>query len=231
MAIFTSEQVFQSFSSFISDPVWSEKARKKNADFEIAVNKVRPEDITLGPGPVFVRGQVEGNSTAAGEKTYGDTTTKRTVSMDFTTPEYWFISDNNKAELSVCKAATKYYTGYSDVVHTKHEAKTIAYDYGKTVCGRSLYDLDFNMKEYRLNRYKLIETGEDTHFDFYPAYAMVRYKSGKESKVHIGYCYRLEGEDHIDLNVGVPMTAKGKLLLWGGIAAAAIALIVILSLL
>ena len=229
MSNFTSNRILLALQKYMDQEGWLEKASKANPDFAIAIHSISAQDIHIKRGPVFMQGVVEGNATATGEKTYGDTTSRRTVSIDFSTEEYLFIGNNNTAPIDVCKRASKMYMGSSNAVYKQCEAETLAEKYGKKICRRNLNDLDFSMKEYRLNRYKLVETFKDYEVDYHPVYAHLKMRGGKEEDYLIGYCYRKNGQEYIDIDFNVPLTAKQKFIIWGIIAAIIVGIIALFS--
>lgn len=228
MSNITKTQIVSKIKSYISTEGWLEKAKKRNPEFAAKIENVNEDSITFGNAPTFVTGYVTGNSTAVGESTYGDTTTQRTISMDFDTSEYLFISNRNSAEKSVCKAAAKiFYNGWS--LHTIAESDLLAEKYGKGVCRQSLNDLNFNMKEYRLNRYNFVATSDNFTPEFWPMFFNYKVED-KELCVPIGYCYSNGNNDSIDINISIPLTGRQKWIIFGAIAAvvAVVALILIL---
>jgi len=233
MANNASAQVISRLQRYFTEDNWLDKAKKKNPNFASTIENLSAEKIHFGKQPTFVRGYVSGNSTASGESTYGDTTTRRTISMDFTTDEKLFISYSNKADDTTCQAAADYVLkGFTnrDIYH-QSDARSIAEKHGKNVCNRSLLDLNFFMKDYRLNRYDLHLTTNPFTVPIWPIYADITDENGKAYQKWIGYWYTKNNEDFIHLNIGVPMTGKNKMILFGAIAGAAIIAIAVLFML
>ena len=204
---------------------WNEKARKKNPEYADLINSITPESIHFGSPPSFRKGYVEGSSTAKGKSSNGDTVTTRTVSISFTTEEYYFITSSNTA---LAKNALRR-LGYSSSCHTPSEAEHLATKHGKTECRHSLYDLDFSMDEYRLNRYKLIYSGDEFTLPYYPVYAYV-VENGTEKEVYLGDYYIKNESEYVDWSIDIPLTAKKKMIIGGIIAAAVIIAIIIIAL-
>ncbi len=227
MANVSKEKVVSALKTYIAADGWLERAKKKNPLFAEAIEHLGENDIYFGNAPTFIRGAVEGASTASGEKRFEDTHSQRTISIDFVTNERMFIADSNAADISVCRAAVKQICGHSDVIYKKCEARSIAFDYGKSKCARDLYDLDYNMKEYRLNRYKFVATGGEWSPEFFPIYTNLKDGNGKVHTLHLGYCYNVDGTDEIDIKIPIPMTSKNKLIMLGAIAAVAMIVILI----
>ena len=227
-------EVIDRLKRYFNEDDWLIKAKKKNLDFAEAIEGLKAEDIYYGDRPTLIRGYVWGNSTGSGESTYGDTTTKRTTSIDFNTDEYLFVADNNTATIPTCRAAARFVVdgfGSSDVV-TKSEAHSIAEKEGKRVCRQALSDLDFNMSDCRLNRFGVQYTSDPVEVPIWPIFADINKSNGKSTSIHMGYYYTYENTNYIHLDIATPMTDKAKLILFGAIAAAAtIAVIIISSLL
>lgn len=224
MSNITKSKVITNLKSFINSNGWLEKAKKRNPLFSEKIENASEDSISFGYAPTLASGYVTGNSTASGESTYGDTTTRRTISMDFDTEEHLFISSKNLAEKHVCKAAAKtFFSGWT--LHTIAESDMIAEKRGRAVCSQSLSDLNFTMKEYRLNRYSFIPTADDLTLEFWPMYFNYKIED-KEYSIPIGYCYSKDNKDYIDINVNIPLTKKQQLIIIG----AAIAIIAIVAL-
>ncbi|MBO5906591.1 MAG: hypothetical protein J6Q85_00360 [Clostridia bacterium] len=231
MASVEKNQVIDRLRRYLNENEWLEKARNKNPDFAQAIEGIQADSIYFGDGPILSRGYVWGNSTGSGESTYGDTTTKRTTSIDFNTDEYLIVADENAASMATCRAATRYVLdGYntSDVI-TKYEARSIAEKEGKRLCRQALSDLNFGMSECRLNRYGIEYTSEPIKVPIWPIFTDIVDSNGKSTSVHLGYYYRCDNKDYIQMDISVPMTAKNKLIMFGAIAAAAIVVIVIIA--
>lgn len=225
------EQVISRLKRYLNEGGWIDKARSKNPDFANAIEALTPEQIIFGNQPTLIRGYVSGNATGIGEKTYGDTQTRRTTSIDFTTDEKLFISDYNKASVATCKAAATYvFDAFreSDVL-AKSEARSVAEKRGKSVCREALSDLDFYMKEYRLNRYNIHTTSDAINVPIWPIYAKIKNPKGVEKEIFIGYYYTSKKENYIHLNIDIPLTGKQKLTVFGIIAGIAVVGILLIS--
>ena len=227
------EQVISRLKRYLTEKEWLAKARSKNADFANAIESLTADKISFGKQPTLIRGYVSGNSTASGEKTYGDTTTKRTTSIDFTTDEMLFVSDHNAADMATCRAAATYVLdnfSASDV-HGKSEARSIAERRGKELCRQALYDLDFSMQECRLNRYNIHTTTDAFTVPIWPIYATIKDSKGNDKSIGIRYYYTYKNENYIHLSIDVPMTGKQKLIVFGVVAGLAVVAIALLAML
>ena len=224
------EQVISRLKRYLNEKDWLTKAQQKNPDFAKAIEELTADKISFGKQPKLIRGYVSGNSTASGEKTYGDTTTKRTTSIDFTTDEKLFISDYNQADIATCKAAATYVIdGFkADDVIPKRDANKVAEKQGKRLCEQALRDLDFSMNECRLNRYSIHTTSDAFTVPIWPIYASINDAKGNEKDIFIGYYYTYKNENYIHLSIDVPLTGKQKLLIFGAIAGVAVAVIALL---
>lgn len=228
MSNITKSKIISNLKSYINSDGWLEKARKRNPEFSEKIENASEDSISFGHAPTFVIGYVTGNSTASGENTFGDTTTRRTISMDFDTEDHLFISSKNVAEKSICKVAAKtLYKGWT--LHAIAESYMIAEKRGRAVCSQSLSDLNFIMKDYRLNRYNFIPLEDDFTPEFWPMYFNYKIEE-KAYSIPIGYCYSKGNNDYIDININVPFTKKQLLIIWGAITAvvAVVALILLL---
>ncbi|MBQ9121822.1 MAG: hypothetical protein IJY12_05640 [Clostridia bacterium] len=202
---------------------WSEKARRKNADFAAAVEALSANELTFGAQPTFVYGYVEGSSTASGEKEYGNTKSQRTISMEFSTNTCLFIDpDENRASKETCKAAPKYLKNIPAEIHSTAESESMANRYGKDLCRQSLWDLDYSMKEYRLNRFHFRAASDPFKAPIWPIYGATLLK-GKVKDTLLGYWIKEGGKDYIDIDIHIPMTKTKKFLIFGVIAILAVA--------
>lgn len=209
---------------------WLNKAQKKNAVFARKIQALTARDISFGDNPEFFTAHMEGNCTAVGEKTYGDTKTQRTISFDFSTVIYLFLSPGNTAERKTCKDALKYINelkGY-DKYHSIESSESLATQFGKQLARQNLSDLNFSMDEFRLNRWHQQQRSEMYRPPIWPIYGQISKENGKPQKVHLGYWYRNNGEDYVGFEIDVPMTKKGKWILAGVIGAAVLILMLIL---
>ena len=203
---------------------WNAKARKENPEYADLINSITPEQIYLGRSPTFQKGYVEGSSTAKGKSSNGDTVTTRTVSINFRTEEYYFITSSNT---ELAKSALRCFD-YGSSCHTTAEAEHLANKYGKNECRNSLYDLDFSMDEYRLNRHRLIFSGDEFTLPYHPIYANV-VEDGKEKIIHLGNYYVKNNTEYADWSIDIPLTAKKKMIIGGIIAAIVIIAIIIIA--
>jgi len=215
MANINKNIIFSSLTQHVNNE-WAEKALKKNPEYAKAISAITTADLIIGDPPTIRRGYVEGNSTAVGKSSNGDTVTTRTISISFSTDEYYFTEkyDAALAEFALGRLGT-----YCKC-HTPAEAEHLATKYGKTECRNSLYDLNFSMDEYRLNRYRLIYTEDPLTLPAYPIYANISVGNGKSQSVFLGYCYIKDGATYTHWNIPIPMTAKKKWIIGGIIAAA-----------
>ena len=211
---------------------WLEKAKKSNPEFATAVQEMTAQNISFGTNPVFVIGQVKGNCTASGESKYESTTTKRTISIDFTTESSVFIAKSNSASIDACKKAVKLFPEIAEqgALRNLSECKTLAEKHGKDLARNSLWDLNFSMDEYRLNRFDFVPLSKEFEAELWPIFGQVML-NGKLKRFLMGYYYRQNGAMMTDLHIDVPLTGKQKLIVWGIVGAAALAIIILCMLL
>lgn len=180
------------------------KGKKNNPEFVAKLNAINPESIKFGDGAVFYDGYLQGNFTAVGEQSSGDVTSKRTISVDFSTETYSFIAGKQNSKL--CEYANDIFKCRSNL-HLDSEMRDLAENYGKRLARQNLWDLNFSMKEYRLNRFSFVKTGT-LELPVWPMYTNI---DGK--RVFLGYVYKKDDEKFIDFDISVPLTNKQKLII------------------
>ena len=84
MANINKNIIFSSLTQHVNNE-WAEKALKKNPEYAKAISAITTADLIIGDPPTIRRGYVEGNSTAVGKSSNGDTVTTRTISISFST--------------------------------------------------------------------------------------------------------------------------------------------------
>ena len=223
-------QVINRLKRYLNEEDWLVRARKKNPHFASEIENLSEKQISFGDQPTLTRGYIKGNATGSGENTYGDTTTRRTVSIDFTTDEKLFAQIGNKASMETCRAATEYVlTGFnaSDVLETL-DARKVADERGKYLCRQSLSDLNFSMNDYRLNRYNIVTTSDPFRVPIWPIMATIESEKGKEREIFLGYFYTSNKKNYIHLNIAIPLTGKQKWTIFGVISGIVLVLIAIL---
>ena len=217
------ERALQALNNYISGEHWQKNARKHKKIHEILQNATA-ENIVFGSKPRFVLGKVVGNATGVGESTYGDTTTRRTVSMNFSSSQRCFVDLGCTAdEGTLERAHKKNFTG--DKFFYQREASEIAESVGGAKVRSHLRDLDFTPQSTRINRYHIEYTSEVYTYKLWAIY--VTYQKGrKQKKIKIGYWDEMDGNTKIDIDVDVPLTFGEKVLatlitiaIWGGIIA------------
>ncbi len=223
MTIFDKNALFNSLTQHIKDK-WYAKASKKNPEFAKAISEITLSDISISEPPTIRRGYVEGNSTGVGKSQQGDTTYTRTVSISFSTEEYFFAEKQDAALANYALSVL----GAHSSCHTPAEAEYLASNYGRTQCRNNLHDLNFSMSEYRLNRYKLIYTDEPFRPPVYSVYANITNTKGKKEKVYVGHYYIRDDEEYVDWSISTPLTDKAKLIIGSVITAAIIVAAILL---
>ena len=223
MATIDQNKIYNSLKRHLENE-WNAKARKENPEYAALINGITADRIYLGGAPTFRKGYVEGSSTATGKSTNGNTVTTRTVSISFTTEEYLFVKSY---ETALAKSAVRA-LGYPHTCHTESEAEHLANKMGKKECRNSLYDLNFSMDEYRLNRYTLKYSGNEFTLPYYPIYSQI-VEDGKEKTVCLGHYYVKNGSEYVDWSIDIPLTAKKKMII-GGIIAAVVIIAIIIAL-
>ena len=215
--------IFNSLTKYIHNE-WYGKASKKNPEFANAVKEITISDVEIGDPPTLRCGYVEGSSTGVGKSQQGDTVYTRTVSVSFDTEEYFFAE---KRDVTLANYALRVF-GARTECHTPSEAASLAEKCGRTHCRNDLSDLNYSMTEYRLNRYKLIYTGDEFTPDVYPVYANINHTNGKKEKISVGRCYLKDEEEYVSWNISTPMTDATKLIIGGIITAAVIVAVVLI---
>ncbi|MBR2967001.1 MAG: hypothetical protein IKC52_06020 [Clostridia bacterium] len=219
------ERALQALKNYISSEQWQKNAKKHKKIHEILQNATA-DNIVFGGKPKFVLGRVVGNATGVGESTYGDTTTRRTVSMNFTSGQKCFVDLGCTAdEGTLERAYKKNFTG-SKYYHQR-EASEIAESVGGSEVRSHLYDLNFTPKSTRINRYHIEYTSEVYTYKLWAIY--VTYQKGRKQKqIKIGYWDEMDCDTKIDIDVDIPLTFGEKVLatlitiaIWGGIIALA----------
>ncbi len=217
------ERALKALQNYISTEQWKKSARKHKKIDEILQNATA-ENIVFGSKPRFVLGKVVGNATGVGESTYGDTTTRRTVSMNFSSGQKCFVDLGCTAdEGTLERAFKKEFTGPK--FRYQREAGEIAESVGGSEVRKHLRDLNFTPQSTRVNRYHIEYTSEVYTYKLWAIY--VTYQKGrKQKKIKIGYWDEMDGNTQIDIDVELPLTFGEKLLsvvltivVWGGIIA------------
>ena len=194
-----------------------EAVKKKNPEFASALSNITENNIYYGNEPVLCFGTVYGNSTAVG--TQGDAYNEitRTISLDFNSNTYIFVDKNTNTTASFVRKAQhilKKYQNYE--VKYMIEAEEIAKKVGKQLCKRDLNDLNFQLSEYRLNRFELVE--EDVITLPIREIKSEMFFENKKRTVTIGYIWENNGEEHVMIyfdNDSIPMMKKKKLIILG----------------
>lgn len=193
--------VLEAFKRYCADG-GLKQIKKKSPRLAEQMRALLPEDIDLGPRPYLIFCCVEGNSTAVGESTFGNTISQRTVSIDHCTEPKLFMMNNNAADKRDCKKAALRFN-YGDRVYKGTDDFYLAEAQGRELCKRDLSDLNFSMKSYRLNRWKLVRAGEPFNAPIRHIYANI--KSGnKQKKISLGYLVDKNGVLNADFNVTIP---------------------------
>ena len=231
MGVSAQESVINALKKYLSKG-WLEKAKKTNPEFAAAVQNMPADNVSFGPNPTIVAGYVKGGCTASGESTYESTTTKRTVSINFTTDTAVFMAKSNSASVDACKKAVKVFPEIKEYgsLRSLSECENMAEEHGRTLARNDLSDLDFSMKEYRLNRYEFVPVTNVFKVDLWQIFGWVSV-NGKIKQFSMGYWYEKDGEKVVDLDIKVPLTGRQKLIIFGVIAATLLALVILFKLL
>lgn len=217
----TREIVIARLRAFI-DAGGLKKARKNNPDFAETICSLKPEDIHFGSEPHFYEGYMHRSCTAMGEKRDGDYEMKRTVSLEFNTDTYVFVG--GQQDMKLCKYASKRFLN-SESLYKSDDEYRLAEKYGKKLAGQELSDLDYWMKEYRLNRCSFVKTDTFT-LPIWPIYAQVA-----SQQIFLGYWYEENQKSYTDFKISVPLTKKQSRILFGIIGGIAIVILLLILLL
>lgn len=166
---------------------------KKTAQLMGALGRVTTENLMIGDPPSYFRARLECNSTGVGESSFGGTTTQRTVAMDYTTDELFFIDGD---EATARKGLELFYLkrGQTLNYYRKNEAKKVATREGFLRHSRSFHDLNFHLTDHRLNRFSMQITQNPFSAPIRPISAVL---SEKGDKIMIGYIYEADGVEHV----------------------------------
>ncbi len=197
------------------------KARKKNPDFAETICSLKPENIHFGSEPHFYEGYMHGSCTAVGEKKDGDYELKNTASLEFNTGTYVFVS--GQQDIKLCKYASKRLLN-SESLYRRDDEYRLVERYGKQLARQELSDLDYWMKEYRLNRYYFVETDTFT-LPVWPIYAQVA-----SQRIFLGYWYEEDQKSYADFMISVPLTKKQSRVLLGIIGGVALVILLLMLL-
>ena len=219
------EKVFNEFRRLISEDTTIKNKLAKNRKFAEVIEKITLDNLTF-TAPTFIKGYVYGNATAVGEQgSY-----KRTICRDFDSIEMVVWDDDFELQhiYGTALEASKHFAElqpFFDIsCYYDHRKGAVAEAVGKEVCEKDLKGLNFEMKEYRLNNFKFVET--KSKFSV-PVYSVdVEINDGKNRRRHHLGWYDEEA-DKFYYKMKVPMSGGKKLLLTlllvGGAAAAILA--------
>ncbi|MBO5214609.1 MAG: hypothetical protein J6B79_00275 [Clostridia bacterium] len=220
-------KVIAKLQSYLKSDAW-QKLKNKNKKYTQFLESLTEEDIDWGAKPGFIKGRVYGNSTGSGESTYGDTTTRRTVSINHVTNEKWFVPLSCKASKKTLERAFENF-GFKSEFYYYKDVRALAEKDGKLEVNSDLYSLNFIPKEYRLNTYNVEYTSEIYWCKLWPIVAK-KTIDGKKMQYEIGYWEEHDGKETIDIKPVPPLTPLKKLIIAGVIAAAVVGLALLLFL-
>lgn len=215
MGISSNQTVINELKEFINSG-GLKKAQKSNSEFAKSIEELSPEQIYFGEKPSYIEGYCSGNCTAVGQKNDDKVESTRTISFNFETGSYTFI--DNKTDTKLGKYAHKIFRKGIDL-HKPSECNLLAEEYGKKLARQELWDLNFSMKEYRLNRFSFNKEGEYS-LPVWPIYARINDKS-----VFLGYWVDKDEKQTIDFKITAPLTKKQSLILAAVIGVAVLAII------
>lgn len=207
---------------------WLDKAQRKNPEYANAISEITKDKLIIGTDPVVCYGRVDGNATAVGTKYEDGGESKYTISLNFSSDTCLFVDKKYNTLVSTVKMAQRYFPELRGIeVRYKLEAESIAEKAGKKSCRQYLSDLNYNLSEYRLNRYNVVEDEMFT-IPMKPISAEILV-GNKNKTVHIGNVYYKDNKDYVDIYLDdAPATTKTKLIIAGVIAAIILILILII---
>lgn len=158
-----------------------------------ALENISESDIIIGDEPKYFKAFIECNSTGVGESSFGGTTTRRTVALDYTTDELLIIDGHIGAgvkglQLFVLKA------GQTVTYYRKDEIVKAAKQHGFNLHLQNFRDLNFTLTDHRLNRYNVNTTYGPVSYPIRPIMASV---NDKGDLCTIGYVYEKDGKEYV----------------------------------
>lgn len=158
------------------------------------LEKIGEDDIIIGEQASCYFARIHGNATGEGTSYFQNTTTRRTVNMDFTSPEYLFVKGHEQA----AKYAMEMYylqEGQTLNYYTESLIDDLTYMAGFKAMQQNMSDLNFSAPgPFRINRSQVIVTNGPLTFPLRPILAKV---SPKEKLITLGYVYEKEGTTYI----------------------------------
>lgn len=179
---------------------------KQTADYYASLRGIPADGISLGSTPSFFFARLVCNSTGVGTSSFGDTETQRTVALDYTTDELLFIDGHIGAG---AKGLSLFYLKPGETVnyYDLKESHRPATAYGYKLHEQSFHDLNFQLKDHRLNRHEVKLTRGPFRLPIRPIFATLP-EDGK--KITIGYLYENDGQEHIIIEPDAPEMEKDK---------------------
>jgi len=199
--------ILKNLRSFIESKE-RDKLDKRTARFYDSLNGVDESRITIGKEPKYFTACLECNSTGVGVSSFEGTETQRTVSLDYITNEILFIDGHTKAaENGICIFYLKPNQKIDLEYYKKSDIEKAAKNYGYQLHKQNFNDLNFFMREHRLNRYKVHIKKGPFSYPIRPVFATL----DGDKTVTVGYVYEKDGKEYVLIEPQLPKS-KAELL-------------------
>ncbi len=179
---------------------------KKTSALLSTLSALTEEDISVGEQPRYFFANMTCNSTGVGESSYEGTTSQRTVARDYVTDTYLFVDGHTGAGE---KGLSLFYLKPGQTIHyyKKSEIIKLAKEFGFQLHLQYFRDLNFTLRDHRLNRHTVNIVKGPFTYPVRPIYATLP-KTG--DKFAIGYIYEMKEKEHILIEPENPKKAGGK---------------------
>ncbi len=173
--------------------IQSKQTDKKMAKLLSKLSLVTEDTIEIGEQPQYYIASMTCNSTGVGVSSFQGSETQRTVALDYVTDSYLFVDGHIGAAE---KGLSLFYLkpGQTINYYQKSDTVKLAKEYGFQLHLEYFRDLNFTLRDHRVNRYKVNIIKGPFTYAIRPILSKV---SEKEAPFTIGYVYTMNGKEHI----------------------------------